>query len=293
MVCDADSHYMLNAIPYLGKGTVSLQKPQTLGEYFTTALTQEYGRRGRTVTTDNWFTSLPLALSLRNNGLELVGTIRDKPYIPRELQSMPLDIGESVALFNYSAKVTVVCHRANQHKRVKLISTVHHKPTVIENKKTDVQMFYNATKGGVDSFDQMCSTHSCSRKTQRWPLCLFYGMLNIVMVNSYILYSSKTPSPKARRHFDIEMAESLCRPWATKRLHDSHLPRQLRTIIESTLGVLVENQACSPGTMKTEKRRRCYICPSSSNTRTRLVCRSCGRSVCQVHGHLTCTGCNA
>ncbi|KAK3861560.1 hypothetical protein Pcinc_032472 [Petrolisthes cinctipes] len=39
MMCDVDSHYMCNAIPYLGKGTVELSKDKTLGEVLTTEVT--------------------------------------------------------------------------------------------------------------------------------------------------------------------------------------------------------------------------------------------------------------
>ena len=44
---------------------------------------------------------------------------------------------------------------------------------------------YNRTKGGVDTFDQMCSTYSTSRKTKRWPKCVFYGMINTATINAY------------------------------------------------------------------------------------------------------------
>lgn len=37
---------------------------------------------GRTVTTDNWFTSLPLTNALREVGMNIVDTIKKKPYIP-------------------------------------------------------------------------------------------------------------------------------------------------------------------------------------------------------------------
>ncbi|XP_066988283.1 piggyBac transposable element-derived protein 4-like [Macrobrachium rosenbergii] len=32
MACDADTHYMINAIPYMGKGSIELPKGMTLGE---------------------------------------------------------------------------------------------------------------------------------------------------------------------------------------------------------------------------------------------------------------------
>lgn len=59
----------------------------------------------------------------------------------------------------------------------------------------DIISFYNQTKGGVDSFDQLCHTYSVSRKTRRWTLCVFYGILNIVGINAMILlHSSNVPN---------------------------------------------------------------------------------------------------
>ena len=85
MACDADTYYCLNAIPYLGKGTADLPKGVGLGDYFTQELVLPFRRAGLTVTCDNWFTSLPLARALLEQGMYLVGTIRPKPYLPQDL----------------------------------------------------------------------------------------------------------------------------------------------------------------------------------------------------------------
>ena len=124
--------------------------------------------------------------------MELVRAIRNKPYLPAYLMSFQMNVGESVAVYNHKAKVTLISHRASKTKRVQLLSTIHHKPTVIEKTKTDIQMFYNATKGGVDTFDQLCSSYSSSRKTRRWPLCVFYGILNIAFSNAHVLHTLKS-----------------------------------------------------------------------------------------------------
>lgn len=48
---------------------------------------------------------------------------------------------------------------------------------------------YNANMGAFDRHDQMPSTYAIERKSKRWWMCIFGGMLDIVMVNAYILYS--------------------------------------------------------------------------------------------------------
>lgn len=86
MVCDNKSKFMLKAIPYLGRNT---QPPpnMSLGHYFTTQLVKDCKNSNRNVTSDNWFTSLPLVDDLSENyGMTLVGTLRaNKPYIPPDM----------------------------------------------------------------------------------------------------------------------------------------------------------------------------------------------------------------
>lgn len=186
MLSDVNTHFMCYTLPYLGKGTIPLPK-KNLGDYFVMELTKPFLCRGRCVTMDNWFSSLPGTMALRERGLEFAGTIRVKPYLPKEILTMKMEVGETVSLYNYKKKIMLVCHKARKTKRVQLLSTVHHNPTVIEKKKTDRQVFYNATKEGVDTFDQLCASASCSCKTLHWSLSFFYGIMNLVCINSYIL----------------------------------------------------------------------------------------------------------
>jgi len=71
-------------------------------------------------------------------------------------------------------------------KKNNLLSTLHSEPKVNtsnEQRKPEVILTYNETKAGVDTMDQMTRTYSCKRKTRRWPLVVFY---NIVDIHSFI-----------------------------------------------------------------------------------------------------------
>ena len=188
MMCDAETHFLCNAIPYLGKGTVDLEKYATHGEFYIMELTEGFHRNGRVVTTDNWFSTMAGAKALKKKGVDFVGTIKDKPYLPKVLNQMKLEPGQSVAMYHYDNNMTLLCHQASKTKKVQLLTTIHHSPCVVEKKKTDIQMFYNATKGGVDTFDQLCANTSCIRSTRRWPLCFFFNIVNIAYSNSFILH---------------------------------------------------------------------------------------------------------
>ena len=265
----------------------------SLGEYFTTELAKPFKKQGRVVTTDNWFTSLPLARRLQRWNMHLVGTIRPKPYMTLEMLSFPLQVGESAALYNYEDKATLLCQRVKSSKRIQLLSTIHHQPTVVEGKKTHVHMFYNATKGGVDTFDQSCSAMTCSRKTRRWPLCIFYGIVNIVVNNGYTIFQANPDnSSVSRRKFAIDLALELARPWALHRLQNKrYLPRDITSLICSVFEVQDMPVVAETSHGRTEKRQRCYICPSTANTRSKILCSKCSRITCSHHLRYTCEEC--
>lgn len=236
MLCDSETHFMCNAIPYLGKGAVTLPRDiKTYKEYYMTELTQPFQRQGRSVTADDRFSTLSGALKLRERGLEFVGAIKPEPSLPKAVLDAKLKDGETVASFNYNKKVTLLCYQTNETEKVQLLSTIHHNPTVVEKAKTDVQLFYDTTKGGVDMFDQLCTKTSCSRMTHRWSLCFFFGIINMAYTNAYILHQIQNRDRRTmtRREFGMKLAEELCKPWALKRLQSATLPCELRYLIGS------------------------------------------------------------
>ena len=75
-----------------------------------------------------------------------------------------------------------------KRKMVTLLSTMHlDKGTESPGpeKKTEVITYYNATKGGVDTTDQMVRWFTTKRKTRK-----FYNMLDINALNAFIVWMS-------------------------------------------------------------------------------------------------------
>ena len=59
--------------------------------------------------------------------------------------------------------------------------------------------FYNKTEGGTDCFDFKCHQYTTARKTMRWLIRSFYGMLDQAGVNSFILYNLNQCNSPIRR----------------------------------------------------------------------------------------------
>lgn len=139
--------------------------------------------------------------------------------------------------------ITLVSFVPKKNKAVVLVSTMHNNDeTNHEKKKPEIICYYNSTKCGVDLLDMKCAVFTSSRKTRRWPLAIFYRMLNIGSVNSFIMYLSFKDTPDMTR-FDYikELGMELIVPHLRKRLADiSNLPRELKSSIEK---ILMESQA--------------------------------------------------
>lgn len=56
-----------------------------------------------------------------------------------------------------------------------------------EAQKPDIITFYNMTKGAVDVVDKMGAAYSTAR---RWPMVVFFALLNVASSNSRILLLS-------------------------------------------------------------------------------------------------------
>jgi hypothetical protein len=204
-LCDAKSSYLYNAYIYTGKDCdgiglsakeLMLPKPtQTV-----LRLSAPILNTNRNITCDNFFTSIDTVDVLNSNGLTVVGTMRqNKSIIPKELLSnRDRRVGSSVHCF--SNKMTLVSYVPKKNKAVVLISSMHNTselhPTT---RKPEIICFYNKTKCGVDLMDMKCATFSSNRRTRRWPHAMFYRILNICGVNSYILYLCYKNSPVISR----------------------------------------------------------------------------------------------
>ena len=53
--------------------------------------------------------------------------------------------------------------------------------------KPEMIAHYNFGKKGVDQLDEEVEEFTCRRKTVRWPLLLFFNMLDISAFNAFVL----------------------------------------------------------------------------------------------------------
>nr|XP_022906882.1 uncharacterized protein LOC111418576 [Onthophagus taurus] len=298
-ICDAENAYPLNGIIYSGKTGNVREKNQ--GERVVKELAVPFRGSGRNITMDNYFTTLPLAKHLLSWKLTIVGTLRkNKPYIPKQMAPHK-SREEYSTLFGFHEHVTLCSYVPKKNKAVILLSTMHSDAAVNDDgkKKPHMITYYNKYKTGVDTMDQMVTRYTTRRRTQRWPLAMFFNILDVGALASYVIYyeNNKMIQRKTnqRRTFLRQLSEELAKPFIEDRSKNAQIMRNYNTkiAIESVIGLqldpsTVPERQAQPRDSTGRKKitGSCHICYKGTIKRrrkTRKSCSVCARPVCDEH----------
>lgn len=299
-LADAKTSYLCNAYIYTGKGSDGVglsetEKNHSIPTQSLIRLCKNIEGTNRNVTADNWFSSIDGVEELGKRKLTYVGTLKkDKRCIP--LEFLPNNNRPVVStLYGFRNDLTVLSFVPKKNRAVCLLSSMHHTiDTNEEKKKPEMICFYNDTKAGVDLIDMKCAVYSSSRKTRRWPLAIFYRLINIASVNAFILFMCYTRQTKMTRYAFIKsLANELIRPLLQKRITEiANLPRDLKQEINKILG----NERDAPQREgvpedRLQKRKTCEKCPAGSDRKTQHKCIKCNLAICGQCQRRVCTDC--
>ena len=70
-------------------------------------------------------------------------------------------------------------------------------------------VYHNKTKYGVDVADQMARQYSVKCASRRWPLHVFFNIIDLAIINSWILYKKIARSNISCRQFMQQLTEEL------------------------------------------------------------------------------------
>lgn len=297
ILCDARTSYFFNGYIYTGKGSDGKSLPEedrnfSIPTQAVLRLAQPVVGSNRNVTADNWFSSVEVVEQLRKRNLTYVGTLKkNKREIPPSfLPNRNRPVGS--AKYGFTKDTTLLSFVPKKGKAVMMISSMHHCEKMEPSGKPEIIEFYNYTKGGVDSLDQKCMTYSTSRRTRRWTMAIFFAILDIASVNSYVLYKSCAKSEDlSRLNFMKKLSYQLVKDHLSRRFYNERLPRELRLIQGKILKQPLPSK-CHNADEPLNKRKRCQLCPRSKDKKTNLMCESCHRAVCRDCLAIICKDCN-
>ncbi|KAL6421589.1 hypothetical protein ACFW04_014318 [Cataglyphis niger] len=266
LASDVSSKYILNGFPYLGKDE---QRPSSmlLSEHVVLKLAEPYTNCGRNVTTDNFFTSMSLATKLLAKKTTLVGTIKaNKRELPKAAKQTKDDMPRFSTLLYKSENSVLTIYKSKPNKRVAVLSS-RHKFVKIDrsNKKMlpDSIQFYNKTKFGVDMTDQMARKYTVKSSSRRWPLQIFFNILDLAAINAWILYKEATGIQIQRKEFLFQLAEQLSTDYRDARQKKSSENEDPQT----------------SNTTYSNKRKICQV-RLCHNNKTNNICEKCHKYVC-------------
>ena len=268
MAADVDTKYILHSIPYLGKDD-SRPAGVKLGEHVVLQLIEPYRKTGRNVTTDNFFTSVNLAKTLRQQGISIVGTVnRIRKEIPQEIKKKKEDLC-TTKIFKHGC-CTLTVYQAKTAKNVLLLCTMQSTVDIGDDRKSkpETVTFYNSTKFGVDVVDQMARKYTINAASRRWPVQFFYNILDLAAINAHILYKLVTGSKISRRRYLLRLSEELRAKFIEERKANNSQKSTQYSHSNSCMQKTNERKYCQSKNCTNKTRETCCIC-------TKFVCGKC------------------
>lgn len=207
-----------------------------------------------------------------------------KKYLPPQLvNTRALPVNSS--LFAFGEKSMLCSYIPKKCRNVILISSMDDSDDIDETSsanKPTLLVYYNQTKGSVDVVDRLKSDYSVARISSRWPVRVFFTMLDVGILNSQIIFKLNTNTSMHRKTFQKTLALNLTRNHMITRAANVCNTQRLKQEIRLFLGMpAVDVPDAHPSDPASKK--KCGYCPSRKNGFTQHHCVDCQVPVCGEH----------
>lgn len=290
--CLADSvtGYILNFEIYTGKTTVQQTLKHTLSERVVLQLSSCIKNMGCLLAFDNFFTTKRLMTTLLKNNILSVGTVRaNRKGLPLMMKNKDkLCRGE----FMFEIQKHVCALKWMDNRPVTVLTTAFSpkETTLVQRKNKDgsVANFYcptaiaeyNKIMCGVDRFDQLLECYGIGLRSVKWWHRIFYYLLDLAIVNSYILKTNNKPRKEDQLTFRINLARHLISGFSSRKRRGRpvFIPWK-KTIVPDEIRL----SAVGTHFPETGTYRRCKLCSTKAvEKRTKFVCSSCKVPLCII-----------
>lgn len=290
---DSQVFYLYNLEIYAGLQPEGMYRISNKPTDVVLRLCQPIYGSGRNVTADNWFTSIELVEELRSRSLSYVGTIKkNKRQIPTEFI---IGAGRAVnsSLFGFRKNLTMASYIPKKGKCVILVSSLHEDksidPDTRDKQKPSIITYYNSTKGGVDTTDKLCASYNVARNVRRWPMVIFFAMINMSGINAQVIYFGNDEDVVRRKVFLKKLSHELVLPQISRRsASTSGIHRSLQDNLKRFRPQ--EEEENQDDNVVGSKRKRCQTCTMKRRL-TKYNCENCKKPICLIHIKSFCSDC--
>lgn len=130
--------------------------------------------------------------------------------------------------------------------------------------------------------------YNVARCCRRWPLTIFFSLLNTASINSQVIFRENNNKNVPRRLFIKELGMQLVKEHQTQRMANPRLTNELRSSIRKILG---ETPEPKPKKLRPNQQGRCTQCPRARDRKSKNVCQACSTFLCLEHALLYCSDC--
>ena len=225
-MADSSSGYILNILVYTGQETLQgarrelshLPQPAQVVMH----LVDPYLDSGRHVFTDRYYTSIPLAQALGDHNTAFTGTSnKNRAELPDNIRQLNRLKGGEVIAYRTPTLLALAWQAEKRNKPVLMVSSEasaamvtvqsrsqnsHNGPT----QKPTVIDVYNHNMNGVDIADQNSVYYAFQRKTRKWWRKVFFWLMEVTVVNSYIVYKESVSAVGDRPCSHLTFRRTVC-----------------------------------------------------------------------------------
>jgi hypothetical protein len=282
-LCDSTG-YTYDMGVYLGNDRQ--QPAQHLAATHTTVtnLTRRVEGVGHKLYMDSFFSSPDLFDDLAQKKIYCWGTVRlHRKGMPKDLKPKTLRLKRGDIRVRTRGDLTGVVWR--DKRDVCILTNIHDPPREGNLRdehgnaiKLGIVADYNRHMGYVDKVDMLANSYTASRQTWKWTKKLFFHLLDLAVLNSYILLSSCGGKKISHRRFRLALVREML-AWAG---HDPQPSRRIgrRALTSANTGRL---EAChnKHWPVCSTTKRRCRVCSARGVTRTvKTKCKRCDVALC-------------
>ena len=108
---------------------------------------------------------------------------------------------------------TITSYQCKQSKSINILGTLHKKVAFREHnnpkRKAETVLFHYQTEVGVDVLDQMSRLYLMKAASRRWPVHIFYKVIDMALINSWVIYKAVCKSNISHRAYIQKVCEDL------------------------------------------------------------------------------------
>ncbi len=222
-VADSNNGYLLDTLVYTGAETLADANPEfdSLPQpaQIVMDLMRHYLNSNHHLYTDRYYSSIPLTQALASHNTRFTGTVmRNRVDLPDAIRAKSFSLQQGEHSSFRCGQLMVTAWRAKRKKKflVMLSSSASAKMVEVPALHNTERMLkpecvddYNHSMNGVDRSDQYTVSYPFVRKTCKWWRKLFFYLLEVSVVNSYIIYREVTKKKTTHLEFRRSLLESL------------------------------------------------------------------------------------